>query len=89
MTRAIAVAKKKKKSMTIDANLDAELRRQAEQNVALQFGINGTNFTGLSVANLTGAEEQKESVVGRRDIFRLPNETAAAAPGRGRGGPQR
>ena len=75
-TRTVAVAKKKKQS--INNNLDDELRRQAEQNIALQFGISGTNFTGVG-------EESKETAVGRRDLFRLPGSDAGPSAGRGRG----
>ena len=33
----------------------------------MQFGINGTNFTGM---------DDGPSVVGRRDLFRIPGENA-------------
>lgn len=35
------------------------------------FGVNGTRVLGQPPVQL---EEQKESVVGRRDLFRLPEE---------------
>lgn len=72
--KVTAVMKKPKKKMNIDANLNAELQRQAQENVAMQLGINGTNFSGL--------EETKESTaVGRRDLFRLPGEETKQARG--------
>ena len=37
------------------------------------FGINGTRFSGLPLGLI---EEEKESVVGRRDLFRIPEELA-------------
>ena len=54
------IATKKKKSMK--QNLDDELRRQAEMNVMAQFGINGT-----------GIGQEENSVVGRRDLFNVPD----------------
>ena len=79
VTRVIAT--KKKRNTSIDANLHAELQRQAEANVAMQFGISGSNFTGM------GIEENKSAAVGRRDLFRLPGEESKAS-GAGRGAGQ-
>lgn len=52
VTNKVVAAKKKKKSTNISQNLNEELTRQAQQNVALQFGIAGSNFQ-------SAAEESK------------------------------
>ncbi len=39
----------------------------------MSFGVSGTR---VQLAKEMGIEEQKESVVGRRDLFRLPDDLA-------------
>jgi len=42
--------------------------QEAEEELP-SFGVSGTRVLGLSLNQI---EEEKESVVGRRDLFRLP-----------------
>lgn len=44
--------------------------KEMEEEVP-QFGVNGTRVQGIG---LSMVEEEKESVVGRRDLFRIPQE---------------
>lgn len=61
-----------KRKATIDQKLKSAILKEVEEQVPA-FGINGTRFSGLPLGLI---EEEKESVVGRRDLFRIPEELA-------------
>ena len=59
-----------KKKATIDQKLKMAIIKEADEEVP-SFGVSGTRVLGKPLGQL---EEEKESVVGRRDLFRLPEE---------------
>lgn len=69
-TTKMAPNKVTKKKATIDQKLKMAIIKEAEEELP-SFGVNGTRVLGQPPVQL---EEQKESVVGRRDLFRLPEE---------------
>ena len=69
-TTKMAPNKVTKKKSTIDQKLKMAIIKEAEEEVT-SFGVNGTRVLGQPLGQI---EEEKESVVGRRDLFRLPED---------------
>ena len=58
------------KKKTVDQNLKLAIIKEQEEPIS--FGVNGTSFNLGASGVIDTREEEKETVVGRRDIFRLP-----------------
>jgi hypothetical protein len=69
-TEKMAPNKVTKKKTTIDQRLKMAIIKEEE---GPSFGVSGTRVLGVPLGQI---EEEKESVVGRRDLFRLPEDVS-------------